>query len=245
MADERHVFTIVEDNTTGAGIKLPGRAEGDTAGSNHMPSMVAKDSAGNYKLIELRDQGDAASGVDALPAMPVKDLSGNLQYINARDEGDAASGVDALPGLIAKDNSGNLDYLNINADGELLISADPAGTKVFGDAVVTAVALGSADDVVTLTLTASAVYEKLMCSTSQSFPTRWELVQVDDVGVTDVETQHASWLTGPGQFTYTFDPQWLEFTAGGTGVINLVLRGTQLTGSKSDHHGYVEAFQKA
>ena len=120
MADKREVFTIVEDNSTAEGIKLPGRAQGDVAGSNHIPAMVAKDTSGNYQLVPLRDAGDAVSGVDSLPVLAVKDLAGNFQYINARDEGDAKTGVDALPAMVAIDASSNFKYLRVNVDGELV-----------------------------------------------------------------------------------------------------------------------------
>ena len=244
MSDLRHVFTIVEDISTAEGVRLPARAQGDSSGDNHMPAMVAKETSGNYALLELRNEGDAASAVDVPPVMPVKDLSGNLQYINARDEGDAISGVDALPGLIAKDPSSNFAYLKVNADGELIISNEPDGTKIFGDAVVTPASLNSAEDVVTLVLTNDKVFEEIQYRGSSYFPVRWEVVQVDDAAGTPSETQHDSFLTGPGQFSFGFEPQWLNFTAGSTGTINLVLRGTQLTGALSDMHGYIEGIEK-
>jgi hypothetical protein len=118
MSDQREVFTILEDFTTSAGVRLPARAEGDSAGDNHVPAVTAKDGSGNYKLLEMRDEGDSATGVDLLPSAIAKDLSGNFKLLETRDEGDAVVGVDALPAFVAKDNSGNFAYLKINADGE-------------------------------------------------------------------------------------------------------------------------------
>jgi hypothetical protein len=110
---------------------------------------------------------------------------------------------------------------------------------------VTPGALNSATDVVTLTLNNTKVYENIMCVGSSTFPVRWELVQIDDAAGVPSETQHCSFITGPGKFTFQFEPELLEFTSGGTGVIELVLRGTQLTGALSDLHGYAECFEKA
>ena len=243
MADVREVFTIVEDNTTGEGIKLPGRAQGDAAGSNHMPAMVAKDSSGNYELIEQRLQGQAASLVGSLPVLPVKDLAGDLQLINARDEGNAISGVDALPALIAK-KAGNFAYLNLNADGELLIAANGAGIKKYGYAKVTPSAINTLTTVVDVVLTASKAHEEIEWSGSCSFSTMWEIVKIDDAGGTPVIVVLYSALSGPGQFHVKEKLEHMEFSSSATGIQKLRLRATQLVGSASDMHGYVAAIEK-
>jgi hypothetical protein len=241
MADSRTVFTILEDNSTAEGVKLPARTEGATVGGNHVPSMVAKDASGNYKLIETRDAGAASSGVDSLPILPVKDLAGNLQYINARDAGDAVSGVDALPALIAKDSSGNFAYLPLNADGELIVSNDSLGVKKFDYAKVAPAAINTLTTIVDLTLTADAVYEDIFIRVSATHASMWELVQVDDATLTVLD----SFVTGPGQFTFKCPYNHMEITAGSTGTQALRIRATQLQGSVTDHHAYVEAFEKA
>ena len=238
MSDKRDVFTILEDNSTAEGGKLPARAEGDAIGGNHVPSLVAKDAAGNYALIEKRAAGDAVPS--GLAALPVKDLAGNVQYINARDEGNAISGVDALPGLVAKDLSSNFAYLKVNADGELLVSAAGDGTELKSTAIVTPSAINTLTTVVELTLAISKSYEDAQVRGSSFFPVKWELVQVNDVTLTVLD----SFLTGSGQFTFNIPYKHMSFSSGGSGVQKLRLRATQLNGAVTDMHGYIEIFQK-
>jgi hypothetical protein len=245
MAESREVFTILEDNSTAAGVKLAARAEGDAAGGNHVPSVVAKDSSGNYKLIEVRDAGDAAAGVDSVPVLSVKDLSGNLQAINARDEGDAISGVDALPALIAKDPSGNFIYLKVNADGELVISDESIGTKKFIRNVQVAT-VSSFVTVADITLTASKVYEKIQVLGSATSTTLWEVVGIEDESGTPVETALYDFITGPGMYSFQIKKdENIEYTAGTTGTLVLRVRGKQLIGAATDLHATMSALEKA
>lgn len=271
MSDKREVFTILEDDGTGEGVKLPARAEGVAAAGNHAPVMAAKDDAGNYKLIEMkaagaaagsedavvglnavdsagnlaynevRDAGQASAGVNSAPVLPVKDLAGNLQYINARDEGDAVSAVDALPALIAKNQAGNFKYLTVNNDGELVVSLENIKEKKNATAIVTPSAIATLTTVVNLVLDISEVYEGISLRASCMFPTKWELVQVDAAVITVKD----SFLTGPGQYSFSMKYGALEISSGATGTQNLRLRATQLTGAPSDFHGYVEALEKA
>ncbi len=270
MADKREVFTILEDDSTAEGVKLPARAEGDTSGGNHAPVMAAKDDAGNYKLIELKAQGaaagtedavvvlgavdssgnleyvdlrtagQAASGVNNTPVLPVKDLAGNLQHINARDEGDAISGVDALPVLGFKDKNGNFKYGKVNDDGELVVSMEGVGTPLSSTDIVTPAGINTLTTIVELTLTASKVVEEIKVRASCMFPTKWELIQVNDVTLTVKD----SFLTGAGQYSFSMHYANMEITTGGSGTQKLRLRATQLSGSASDQHGYIECFQK-
>lgn len=210
MSDQRHVFTILEDNSTGAGVKLPARQEGDVLGGNHVPALVAKDVNGNYKAIEAREEG-------------------------------ASSAINALPSFVAKDPSGNLAYLRLNAEGEVIFSNDGASIKVFEYAKVTPAAINTLTTVVDLTLLVDEIYEKPAIRVSSFHPCMWELVQVNDVTLTVLD----SMLTGPGQFTFNINYAALELTAGSSGTQALRIRATQLSGPASDMHGYVEAFQKA
>jgi len=244
MAETRTVFTILENNSTAEGVKLPARSEGDAVGGNHAPAVIAKDSAGNYSLIELASEGDASTGVNKLPSLPVMDLSGDMQQINARDEGDAISGVDALPGLIAKDNSGNFKYLLTNADGELVVSNEGGGVKKYGYAKVTPAGINTLTTVVNVILVASKTHEDIEFSVSNSFPTMWEICKVDDAAGTPVVVVLFSTLTGPGQYSIKAQLDHLEFSSSATGIQHLRIRGTQLQGNASDMHGYVAASQK-
>lgn len=244
MSETRTVFTILEDNTTAEGVKLPARAEGDAKGGNHAPVIDSVDSSGNYILNEKRTQGQAASGVSMQPSLGAKDLAGDLQLINQRLEGAAASGVNALPGLVAKDPSGNLIYLKLNADGELITSQNGGGIKKYGYAVATPSAINTLTTVINVVLTASKVHEDMEVRASCSFPTMWEICSVDDAAGTPVVVVLDSFLTGPGQFTFAMKYEGREFSSSATGVQQLRLRATQLQGSPSDMHGYVAALEK-
>jgi len=66
MADEREVFTIVEDDTTAAGVKLPARIEGQaSAAKNGLIGFSFKDSSGNVILPALNAAGQLPVTVEA------------------------------------------------------------------------------------------------------------------------------------------------------------------------------------
>jgi len=240
MANEREVFTILENDSTGAGVKLPARQAGDTYGGNSVPVISHKSVGGAFISLDSRQVGAASAGLDAQPGLVASDLAGNLQYIALRDEGAAASGVDSVPSLVAKDASGNLAYIKLNADGEVIVSSGSDGTPKSAQATVVAV-VNTATTVVNLALVASKVYERIEFMASNTFTTFWELMQVDDATI----TRKASFITGPGAFTVSQLLENLVVTAGATGTQQLRLRGTQLQGAASDLNGYVGAFEKA
>lgn len=240
MANKREVFTILENDSTAEGVKLPARQAGDSYGGNSVPVIGHKNAAGNFIGLDSRQVGAAGAGLDAQPGLVASDLAGNLQYIALRDEGAAASGVDSVPSLVAKDASGNLAYIKLNADGEVLISGSGDGSSLFGDATVVGV-LNTATTVVNLALVADEVYEAIEFQTACTFPVYWELVQVDDAVLTVV----SSWITGAGAYTFANSLKHLVVTAGSTGTQQLRIRGTQLQGAASDMHAHVGAFQKA
>jgi len=63
--DKREVFTIVEDDLTGEGVKLPARQEGDSPSlKNGVIGFSFKDSAGNLVLPQLDSSG-------RLPTTPI------------------------------------------------------------------------------------------------------------------------------------------------------------------------------
>lgn len=240
MANEREVFTILENDSTGAGVKLPARQAGDTYGGNSVPVISHKSVAGQFISLDSRQAGAASAGLDAQVGLIAADLAGVLRYLQLRDEGAASSGVDSLPVLAAKDASGNLAYIRLNADGEVIVSSGSDGTPKSAEATVTGV-LDTVTTVVNLALVASKVYERVEFMGSCSFATFWELVQVDDATI----TRKASWLTGPGVFTFSQLLENIVVTAGATGTQQLRLRATQLQGAASDLNGYVGAFEKA
>lgn len=242
MALKREVFTIVEDNSTQEGVKLPARSESDAVGGNHIPAITAKDSSGNYQLTSVRTAGQAAAGVNSTPTLPAKDLAGNLQALNLRDEGDSSTGVDALPGLVAKDPSGNLKYLRLNVDNELIISNTPDGTRLSKGDTATITANNTITTIATVTLAASKTYEDIEARGSSTNPTLWTVIKNDNATLTTLD----QFITGSGQFSFNMHYVNLEFSSGATGTQQLIIKATQLQGSVNNEvFGYVSAFQKA
>ena len=63
----------------------------------------------------------------------------------------------------------------------------------------------------------------------------WELVYIDNVGGTPVETILAAWDTGPGQYTVHVELSCVNVdTTTGTGIQNLVIRGKLLEATGSE-----------
>lgn len=240
MANEREVFTILENDSTGAGVKLPARQAGDTYGGNQVPVISHKNAAGNFISLDSRQVGSSGAALDAQPGLIAVDLAGLLQYLQVRDAGASASGVDSLPVLAAKDASGNLAYVNLNADGEVLVSGIGAGVSLFNSATVLGV-LSTPTVVASVTLVATKVYETIEFMSACTFPVYWELIQVNDA----TTTVKSSWITGPGAFSFANKLQHLVVTAGASGTQQLRVRGTQLSGAASDMHASVGAFEKA
>lgn len=159
MADINEVFRNLED-ATGEGIAHVGKSP-----------------------------GDAQSTDVQAPVMPAVDNSGNMQNINVRDEGDTATGVDGVPGLIAKDSSGNLTYLTLDADGKLPVSEAAAGTVLQGlGASVTGV-LNTQTQVASITLSNSEDYICSLGVAAATKLVKWELIHVDDVTANVLETK--------------------------------------------------------
>jgi len=138
-------------------------------------------------------------------------------------EGDAAAGKNASAALVGKDPSGNLIYLTTNSDGELVTSGMAGDTANIADTGSNG-GSGSFVTLLTLLLTTNKEYKNLSWSVSGFRDTIFEIVQIDDAGGTPVETIHATLRVGPGDFTDSNFMENFKFTAGPTGVINLILR---------------------
>ena len=62
----------------------------------------------------------------------------------------------------------------------------------------------------------------------------FEIVHIDDEGVTDTEVVLEEIIVGPGQFTFQTALNCLQLdTTGGTGVIVLTIRAKNFTGTPS------------
>lgn len=235
MAEQREVFTILEDNSTAAGVKLPARATGDASGGNHVPSLVAFDNSSNYALIQLRAIGNSVAG-NHVASVVAQDDTG-YQLIRLRAEGDTVTGVE-IPVLPAKDSAGDYAHIPINASGQIPVSLD-IGTELSDNGTVTSTALNTEDIVATVSLTASTDYKSLDISVASTFHTTWKVYNVDDAAGTPVETLLLTALTGPGCFSFAHYFRDLKFTSGSTGTQELQVKGSQLHGALTDKHAFV------
>lgn len=156
------------------------------------------------------------------------------EVLSRLNEGDSPIALDlvtkknGLIGFSFKDVNGNVVLPTLNADGSIPVELDAGttlrarGSDVDGDDTVKMV-------LATIPLTANKTYTKLSAQGSCFRDTEFEIVLIDDVGVTDTETILDEFLTGPGQFTTKSGLTIDEFNTNGfTGTINLVVRAINL-----------------
>jgi len=160
--------------------------------------------------------------------------------IPAGIEGSAAPTTTA-PVMGAKDELGNLQYLPL-VGGKIPVEtgAVSIGTQLRDSQVVTPVAKNTDTDVVTITLTPSAVYDMsdLVASSFQSCV--WKLVHNND----GVEDELCRFVTGSGDLTHSSNLD-VTFTAGATGTQELKIIGNQVKGKLSDMHASLVATERA
>lgn len=165
----------------------------------------------------------------------LEDIEDNCGYgLNRIHEGESPrnnADDDDKNGLLAfsfTDKDGNVVLPQLNNDGAIVVTPEAGDCKRNGSINAT----GDKDsyfDLANITLTAGNTYTKINAIGSSFRDTDFEIVLVEDVGVTDVETVIGNFLTGPGQFTTKFDltPDCLD-TTGMTGVIELRVRAINL-----------------
>jgi len=147
----------------------------------------------------------------------------------SRIEGEVAAAKEGLIGFSFKDSSGNVVLPQLLSNGKLPVDTESvAGTCLYADGEDASPVVSTASDVVTLVAGLNQ-YTNLLLSGSCLRTSLFELVHIDDVGVTDTETSLGKFLVGPGQFSFCCESLCRSFDAtGGTGVQNFVLRGTCL-----------------
>ena len=104
-----------------------------------------------------RVPGDAVSGNEA-PVLACEDKNDKLRHIELREEGDAATGVLAIPALGFKDTSGQFAYGNLDVAGRILVSTAAAGTPKYDSDYVDPAALNTEYEVAVITLTVDKAY---------------------------------------------------------------------------------------
>jgi hypothetical protein len=157
----------------------------------------------------------------------------------SRVEGEAGAAKEGLIGFSFKDSSGNVVLPALTASGKIPVDSEAAAGTIIRDVSTASGTGGVATDVVTLTLTTSEEYNMADYMGASSRIAKWEIV-LDDNGS---ESVLDTFITGPGQFTFSEEPKNLEFTAGATGTQQLILRGTALFAT-TDLHGRVSIIDK-
>lgn len=164
---------------------------------------------------------------DKIQAFPIlEDPSDNSgKPLSFKQEGDAAAGGNYAGMLTAKDGSGNLQFLNVNASGELIVNIEADDVSCL---TATGKVTGGTSEqaICQITLQATTGYKGVGWTVSNFRQTEYRIIAVDDVGVTDVETELATILVGPGDYTDSAELDCLSFTSGSTGTQELQLVGT-------------------
>lgn len=148
-------------------------------------------------------------------------------------EGSAAEDRNAHGALVAKDTAGNLIYLKTNLAGELVTSLESEEFALISDSG-THTGNVAYQNIVTLVLQADLVYKELELVCSCFRDAVFQIVAIDDVGVSPVETILINGIrAGAGQFSAIVSLKTFMFTAGSTGVQNLVIRGKNLNSTST------------
>jgi hypothetical protein len=153
--------------------------------------------------------------------------SGEGEPAISRIEGEVAAGIAGLIGFAFKDSSGNVVLPQLDSQGRLPITSDAVAGDCFnnhGELAAGSATLAKVTGA-EITLTAGKEYHKISATGSCLRTSLFEIVHIDDEGVTDTETVLEEFIVGPGQFTFQTDLDCLELdTTGGTGTIVLTLR---------------------
>jgi phage gp45-like len=165
---------------------------------------------------------------DKPQAMPVTEdpTSQEGKPLHHAIEGDsAATHQNSAPILVGKDPSGNLQYLSLNSNNEVIVDSDSAEVACLSDTGKVTGNNSTEQLVVSITLQASTEYKEIGYIVSNFRQSEYRIIAVDDVGVTDVETELATILVGPGDYTDSATLDCLTFTSGSTGVQELQIVG--------------------
>ena len=143
-------------------------------------------------------------------------------------EGEAIAAKNAHGALVAKDSLANFKYLEVDDAGALKVSlgADYAGLS---DDVEDAAGSATYVDLATITLQNDYLYYDVEALVSSFRDSIFQIVQVDDVSGTPVETILASGIrVGAGAYNEMARFESMEFTAGSTGDCVLKIQGKNL-----------------
>lgn len=170
-----------------------------------------------------------------------EDSSGNGVAVRSIVEGDPITTINSQPSMIAKDPSNNAIYLKANTQGELVISDETDEDIKLSNSGLLA---GTTTEalVASITLQATTDYRKLGWSVNCPKWTLFRIVEIVDVGVTDVETELLTIMVDAGDLQDSNELDNLKFQSGATGTIELQLLAANLSsapGQTSDMRGAI------
>lgn len=154
----------------------------------------------------------------------------------SRIEGEASAAIAGLIGFSFKDVSGNVVLPQLDALGRLPVTEEVVagvchhnhGELAAGSATLAKVTGAE------ITLTAAKEYYDISATGCCLRTSLFEVVHIDDEGVTDTEVVLEEFIVGPGQYSFQTSLDCLEIdTTGGTGTIVLTLRAKNFTGTPS------------
>ncbi len=138
------------------------------------------------------------------------------------DTVDDAAAANGAIGFSFKNSSGKVVLPQLDTEGRVPVSFQGAGICLKKDGSV--LGTGSFQDIAVIPLAISKTYKNLEWVLSCFRDSVWEIVWIDDVGVTDVETILAYALAGSGDFTDSGRLLCSEFTTPGSGDQELRIR---------------------
>jgi hypothetical protein len=160
------------------------------------------------------------------------DTTGEGEPLISRTEGEVAAAKAGSIGFAFKDSSGNVILPQLDSLGRLP-TTEVAGTCKYQHGELAA---GSSTTVkvtgAEIALTAGKVYTNIGFTASCLRTSIFELVHIDDEGVTDTEVVLEEIIVGPGAFFACCQLNCREIdTTGGTGVIVLTVRAKNFAGA--------------
>ena len=170
--------------------------------------------------------------------------TGAGEALISRIEGEAAAAQAGSIGFAFKDASGNVILPQLTADGKIMVDTEAlVGQCLHAYGSDAAPVVNTPSDLATLVLDVAQTNSKIAMSFSCFRDALYEVVYIDDVGGTPTETVISAGLVGAGQYIVCCAlPCNTVDVSGGTGVQNLVLRGTCLQVA-STLRGELSAFE--
>lgn len=162
------------------------------------------------------------------------------EALHKSQNGDASAGKVGLTAWVFKDASGNLVHPQLNSEGAVVVTSEGAGIPK------SATSDGEVTGALTLTLicetslTASKTHGKIHANGSCFKESIFYLIHLDDAA----ETILASFIVGPGQYSFNADLKSTEFVSGATGTQKLQLKALNLT-KESDFLGDISCLEFA